>query len=125
MAWFSFFGAGRSFRFYAAHLEQARLLIGVSTTWKSKAVLTAGYGLANAGDRLRNPCTAVPKDQLLRLVSTNGWHNELSALAQLSWTFLRRAPSECLPLYRQRAGEELSSDDRFERRRPSGYRQES
>ena len=36
-------------------------------------------------------------------------------IARLSWTFLPRAPSERLPLYRQRAGEYLGSDDRLER----------
>ena len=35
-------------------------------------------------------------------------------LAPLSWTFLLKAPSECLPLHRQRTGEDLSSDDRLE-----------
>ena len=34
-------------------------------------------------------------------------------IARLSWTFLPRAPSERLPLYSQRAGENLGSDDRL------------
>ena len=36
-------------------------------------------------------------------------------IARLSWTFLPGAPPERLPLYRQRAGEDLGSDDRLER----------
>ena len=36
-------------------------------------------------------------------------------IALLRWTFLLRAPSDRLPLYRQRAGEDLGSDDRLER----------
>ena len=37
----------------------------------------------------------------------------MSTIALLSRTFLLRTPSECLPLYTQRAGEDLSSDDRL------------
>ena len=36
-------------------------------------------------------------------------------IARLSWAFLPRAPYERLPLYGQRAGEYLGSDDRLER----------
>ena len=51
LAWSSFFGAGRSFKIYVAHLEKACLLLGIDTSWKSRAVATAGYGLSKAGDR--------------------------------------------------------------------------
>ena len=35
-------------------------------------------------------------------------------IALLSWTFPLMLPPECLPSYRQRAGEYLGSDDRLE-----------
>ena len=34
LAWSIFFGAGGSFKIYVAHLEKARVLLGVSTAWK-------------------------------------------------------------------------------------------
>ena len=119
-AWPSFFRAGSSFKIYVAHLGKASLLLGVSTTWKSKAVLTAGRGLAKPGDRPRSRSPAVSKDQPTQLVSTNGWRNELSAIALLCWTSLLRAPSEYLPSYGQRAGEAQSSDDRIARKAAIG-----
>ena len=81
---------------------------------------TAGFGLAKAGDRSQNPRPAITKDRHIQLVSGNGWRNELSKIALLSWTFLLRGPSECLPLCRQRTGEDLIPDDRLERRAAVG-----
>ena len=45
----SFFGAGKSFKIYVACLEKPCLLLGVDTSWRPKAVATAGYGLAEGG----------------------------------------------------------------------------
>ena len=83
MAWPSFFGAGRPFEIYAAHPEKGCLLTVVPIAWKSKAVLAAGYALAEAGDRSRNPRPAISQDQLIQLVPTNGFRNELAILALL------------------------------------------
>ena len=73
----SLFGAGRSFEVYVAHLEEACLPRGVSTSCESRAVQTAGFGLAKSGDRSRSPRPAVTRDQLIQLVLSNGWDNEL------------------------------------------------
>ena len=78
--------------------------MGVSISWKSRAVQTAGFGLAKAGDRPHTPRQVVTEDQLIQLALSNGWRNELSNLALLSWTFLLRAPSQRLPLCRRRTG---------------------
>ena len=64
LAWSSCFGAGRSCKIHVARLDKACLLLGVSTPWQSKAVLTAGHGLAQVGDRAHSPRPAVSKDQL-------------------------------------------------------------
>ena len=114
-AWSSVFGAGRSPKIYVAHPEKARPLMGVPTSWKSKAVQTAVFGMARAGDRSQNPRPAATKDQLIHLILPNGWRNEPFVIDLLSWTCLLRFPSECLPLRRQRRGEGLSSDERLER----------
>ena len=98
LAWSSFFGAGKCAKISVARLEKAGLLLGVSKTRKSKAVLTAGYGPAEAGDRSHSPRPAASKDQLIQLVSTYGSRNELSIIVLQGWTFLPRAPSGCLPL---------------------------
>ena len=51
----SFFGVGRSCEISVAHIEKACLFLGVDTSWKTRAVVTAGYGLAKAGDRFFLP----------------------------------------------------------------------
>lgn len=114
LAWASFLGSGRFFEIYAARLEKACLLPGVPTARKSKAVLAAGYGLAEAGDRSRNPRPATSEDQRIQFISTNRWRNELPILALLSWTLPHRSPTDSLPLYRQWAGGNLISEDRQE-----------
>ena len=116
LAWSSFFGAGRSCEIYAARRERARLLLGAPIAWKSKAFFAAGCGLATAVDRQHTSRLAVLKEQPIQLTSTNGWRNELSILAVLCWAFFLRAPSACLPLRRQRTGEDLRSDDRLDRK---------
>ena len=82
--------------------------------WKTKAVVTAGPVLAKAGDR------SYSKDQLMQLVTSNGRRHEPTLKALISWTFLLRVPSERLPLYRQRAGEDLIADDSLGRKASTG-----
>ena len=120
LAWSSIFVVDRSLQIFVAHLEEACLLFGVSIAWESKAVPASSYGLATAGDRSRGPRPAGSKDQMIQLISTNGWLNELSILAFPSWIFPPRAPSECSPLRRQRTGEDLGSDDRPDRKAAIG-----
>ena len=64
----SFFGAGRSFKIYVAHLEEACLLLEVGASWNSKAVTVADYGLAGAGERSFSPRPAISKSQLRELL---------------------------------------------------------
>ena len=111
----SFFGEGRSFKLCAAHLGKACMLFGVSAARKSRAVIAAGRGLAKAGGRSSAPPRpAISRDQLIRLVATNGRHNEKTMIDLISWTFLRRAPSESLPLCGRQSGEDMGSDGRLE-----------
>ena len=111
----SFFREGRSFKLCAAHLGKACMLLGVSAARKSRAVIAAGRGLAKAGGRSSAPPRpAISRDQLIRLVATNGRHNEKTMIDLISWTFLRRAPSESLPLCGRQSGEDMGSDGRLE-----------
>ena len=116
LAWSSFFGAGRSFKIYVAHLEKACLLLGTDTSWKTRAVITAGYGLSKAGDRSFAPRPAISRSQLCELVSARSLQDGLALIALIGWSFLLRIPSECLPLCRQQAGEDLESEERLARR---------
>ena len=42
--------------------------------------------------------------------------DDLALIALIGWPFLLRIPSECLPLCRQQAGEDLDSEERLARR---------
>ena len=116
LAWSSFFGAGRSFKICVAHLDKARLLLGVGASWKSKAVAAAGYGLSKAGGRSFSPRPAISRSQLCELVMSRSLQDDLALIALIGWPFLLRIPSECLPLRRQQAGEDLDSEERLARR---------
>ena len=120
LAWSSFFGAGRSFKIYAAHLEKARLLLGVDASWKSKAVNTAGYGHAKAGDRSFSPGPAISRPQLCELATSRLLQDDLAFVALIGWSFLMRTPSERLPFCRQQAGGDLDSEERSARREVVG-----
>ena len=100
LAWSSFLGAGRSIKICVAHQVEACLLLGASTSWKSEAVQTAGFGLNKAGGRPHSPRPAVTNDQLIQLILSSGWQNKRATLARLSWAFLLPVLSERLPLCR-------------------------
>ena len=92
------------------------MLLGMGSDWKTKAVRVAGQGLAKAGGRSGSPRPAVTKGQLVELLTRRGWDDPFAFLVLLSWTFLLRIPSEALPLHRQRAGQDLESDERLQER---------
>ena len=116
LAWSSFFATGKTFRIYVARHEKARLLLGINTSWKSKAVTLAGQGLVKAGGRTASPRPALARGQLVQLMTRRGWADSLAILILLSSTFHLRIPSEALPLTLQKAGEDLSSDLRIDAR---------
>ena len=76
----------------------------------------AGQGLAKAGDRSGSPRPAVTRAQLVELLTRRGWNDPFAILAPLGWSFLLRIPSEAPPLHRQRAGQDLESDERLQER---------
>ena len=76
----------------------------------------AGYGLSKAGDRSSSPRPAISRSQLCELVTARSLQDGLALIALIGWSFLLRIPSECLPLCRQQAGEDLDSDERLTRR---------
>ena len=112
----SFFGAGRSFKIYVTHLEMARLLLGVDAGWKTRAGAAAGYRLAKEGDRSLTPRPAISKARLCELVTSLSLQYELALIALIGRAFLLRIPSDCSPLIRQQAGEDLDSETRLARR---------
>ena len=48
------------------------------------------------------------------------WNDVCAIMALISWTLLPRVPSECLPIARQRTGEDVTSDGRQERKAAIG-----
>ena len=101
---------------YTAHLEKGCMLLGIGSDWKTRTVSAAGHGLAKAGDKTGSPRPAITRGQLIELMQRRGWGDQFAVLIFLSWTFLLRIPSEALPLRRQRAGQDLESDERLEAR---------
>ena len=68
------------------------------------------------GDRSGSPRPAVTRAQLAELLTRRGWDDPFAILVLPSWAFLLRIPSDALPLYRQRAGQDLESDERLQER---------
>ena len=105
---------------YTAHLEKGCMFLGVGSGWKTKTVSIAGHGLAKAGDGTGSPRPAVTRGQLIELMRRRGWGDQFAILIFLSWTFLLRIPSEALPLRRERAAQDLESNERLEAKAVAG-----
>ena len=75
-----------------AHLEEARLLLKVDVSWESGAVATAGYGLAEAGDRSFSRRPAISRAQLCELVTSRSLQDDLALIALIGWPVLLRIP---------------------------------
>lgn len=113
VAWLGFFAAGRSFKSYVAPQEKAWIFLGWNAASKTKAVPSAGHGLANFRGETFSPRRSDAKDQLARIAMARRWSDEFTLICLIGWTFLLRVLSECLPFARQRAAEGLASDDRL------------
>ena len=92
------------------------MLLEIGSDREIKAVRVAGQGIAKAGDRSGSPRPAITKGQLVDLPTRRGWDDPFASLVLLSWTCILRIPSEALPLHRQRAGQDLESDERQQER---------
>ena len=79
-------------------------------------MIAVGRGVAEAGNKNCSPRPAATKEQLTQTVTAKGWAEDFALIAFLSGAFSLRVPSECLPLTGQRAGEDLLSEERWERK---------
>ena len=100
---------------HVAHSEEGCLLPWLGSVWRTQATMTVRHGLAKAGTESRPPRPAVSRENMTQIASTMGWADQLAMLAFISWSFLLRAPSGCLRLERQRAGEDIPTGERLER----------
>ena len=66
------------------------------------------------------PGPAVSRNQLWPLEPHGGRNNEFAVIAAISRASLFRAQSECLPVYRRRAGGNLLSEGRLEKQAATG-----
>ena len=96
-----YISAGRILQMYLQHLEKARLLLGRSLEWRTKAVVPAARGLARAVNRIREPKPAVSQALFAKIVSSNPFSDALVQAVWVFWAFLLRVPSECLTLVSQ------------------------
>ena len=110
LAWSAYFSGGRTFQMYLPHLEKACVLVGHDLSWKTKAVVQAARGLAKAGDRIHEPKPAVSRALFSRMISRCPLDDAMIQAIWISWLFLLRVPSECLPLVRQKPFERMDPD---------------
>ena len=113
--WPTFSPPGRTVAVYLAHLGKARLLPGLDTRWRNKAVTSASHGLAKAGGGSYCPGPAIAKQRTTQIISTPGWRGRITWIAVISLTFLRRVHSEFLD--GEPEGTSPPRDDWTERRR--------
>ena len=118
--WPTFSPPGRTVAVYLAHLGKARLLPGLDTRWRNKAVTSASDGLAEAGDGSYCLGPAIARQRLTQIVSTPGWRGRPTRIAVISATFLLRVHPEFLPVTRQRAGGDPPPRDNWKERRLLG-----
>ena len=71
--------------FFATGREKACPLLGLSAAWKTKTAIMVGCGLSKAGNASSPPRPGVPKDQLTKVVTANGWANQFAPIALISW----------------------------------------
>ena len=62
----------------------------------------------------------IAKQRLTQIAGARGRRGRITLTAVISWTFLFRVHSECLPLTKQRAGEDLLSEGRLKRKAAIG-----
>ena len=96
--WPARFSAGRTFRQYLPHAEQACVLFGYNPGWKTEAAAEATEGLARAGGRVGAPRQAAPIALFVRTLRSASMAGEFIQAVWVSWAFLLRAQSEYSPL---------------------------
>ena len=72
-----------------------------------------GCGPSKAGDRSSSLRPAISRAQLCELATARSLQDGLALIALIGRSFPLRIPSECLPLRRQQAGEDLDSEERL------------
>ena len=95
---------------YLSHLEKACILVARGISWKTKAVTQAARGLAKAGDRIHEPKPAVSRALFHKMIFRYPIRETMIQAIWISWIFLLRVPSECLPLVRQKPFERMDAD---------------
>ena len=107
MEWSAYFNDSNTFSVYLSHLKTACILKGVSVDWDTPHLRAVARGLKRAGDHNRAVKSAISQDMLEGIIKVFGLEAEFSLFATIAWIFLLRAPSECLPLFRAEAWENL------------------
>ena len=101
------FNPGRSFGQYFPHLAKACQILGIPTDWSDAAVGALAKGLRNAQDLSFQFDSYISRPCLLRMLQREPPNSEFGALCLLSFNFLLRVQSECLPIRRATTSEPL------------------
>ena len=105
---------------YLAHLEKDCLLLDLDARWRPEAATSVSHGLAAAGDESVRPSPAIARQPLTQVAAAMGLRGQLTLRGMICRTFLPKVQSEGSPLPKQRAGEDLLSEERLERRAAIG-----
>ena len=92
------------------------MLLCPAAVRETETVITVGHGQAKIGNKTFPPTPDLTAERPTRRVLAGGRSVDLALKALINRSFLLRFLSECLPLTEQRAGGELSSGERLERK---------
>ena len=106
-AWATLFKPGRSFGQYLAHLIKGCQILGISTDWNTAAVAAVCKGLRKAQDLSFQFRNYLSRPCMIRLIEHESLSSEFGILAILSFIFVLRVQSECLPIRRASLEEPL------------------
>ena len=99
-AWASLFKTGGSFGNYVTHLTKACQILNVSLDWNDSSVAAVARGLRKAHDLGAKFDNYMYRDSLQRFLSHETLSSDFGLLGYLSFLFLLRVQSECLPIRR-------------------------
>ena len=98
--WGTLFQPGGSFTQYVAHLAKACQLLDIATDWRDSSAVAVPRGLRKAHDLSFKFGNYIFRPDLVRFIEHERIESEFGLLGFLSFLFLLRVQSECLPIRR-------------------------
>ena len=104
------FASARTPQQYSSHLKRAGALFGCGLDWRTRAVAQSAEDFVRSGDRINALEPAVARALLAKILTTKNLPDAFVPAVWVSWSFLLRAQSECLPLGGQLPSESVGED---------------